>query len=213
MTVVASYSFLSCWDVCRHRAYRQYIARDLPREKKSVKQMVGIETHEAFAARINDARLLPPHLPYEHLVGPLVDHGAVAEKKLGMTKQGSACDFYDPEVYLRGVLDAPVVCGEHALLVDWKTGSSKYESPFELEIGALLLQSKYPQIRHIVGRYAWLKEGRLGKEHDCSNTLQTWNTVNAKMREVEAEREFPKTRGPLCGWCPVKDCEHNRSRQ
>ncbi|MEY2875362.1 MAG: hypothetical protein RLZZ373_2733, partial [Pseudomonadota bacterium] len=22
---------------------------------------------------------------------------------------------------------------------------------------------------------------------------------------------WPKTPNPLCGWCPVKDCEHNRS--
>jgi hypothetical protein len=215
MIVVASYSFLSCWDTCRHRAYRQYIAKDLPKawkERQTVEQLWGDEVHGAIQARINDGRPLPEVMPWEHLVAPLVEHGAVAEKKLGVKKDGSPCDFFDGEVFLRGKLDAPIVCGEHALLIDWKTGDSKYENPFELEIGALLLQAKYPQVRKITGRYAWLKEGRLGQEHDCSATLNTWSTVCAKMRDVENEREFLKTQGPLCKFCPVKDCQHNRSK-
>jgi hypothetical protein len=211
--IVASYSFLSTWDTCRHRAYRQYIARDLPKgQVETPEQRWGNEVHSAMEARINKGTSLPESIPYEHLVEPLVAHGAVAEKKLGVTREGAPCDFFADGVYLRGKLDAPIISGEHALLIDWKTGSSKYESPFELEIGAVLLQSAYPHVRKITGRYAWLREGRLGREHDISNTLQTWNLVCSKMSEVEEEREFPKMPGPLCGWCPVKDCEHNRSK-
>jgi hypothetical protein len=135
---------------------------------------------------------------------------------LGLTKEGTPCDFFDKNVFFRIKLDAPIVAGEHALLLDWKTGSSKYESPFELELGGMALHALYPQLRNIKGRYVWLRESRLGKEHDCSNTLQTWNSVNARMRNVESaieRNDFPKTPGPLCGWCPVKDCEHNRSKQ
>ena len=212
---VASYSFFSKWDTCAYQAYRIYIAKDLPKEKQSIEQLRGIEVHDCLTRRITEGKPLPDDMPYEHLVAPLVAYGAVAEKKLGMTREGRPCDFFAPEVFLRGVLDAPVVNGEHALLIDWKNGSSKYETPFELEIGACLLQASYPHVRKITGRYAWLKEGRLGREHDCSNTLQTWNSVHARVRNVEAALEaqdFPRTPGPLCGYCPVKDCEHNRSK-
>lgn len=211
---VASFSFFSKWDTCIHQAYRIYIAKDLPKERKTIEQLRGTEVHDCLARRITESKALPDDMPYEHLVEPLVRYGATAEQKLGVTREGAPCDFFAGNVFLRGVLDAPIVAGEHALLIDWKTGKPR-EEPFELEVGACLLQAKYPHVRKITGRYAWLREGRLGKEHDCSDTLRTWNQVCARMSNVEAALaadDFPKTPGPLCGWCSVKDCEHNRSK-
>src|SRR5438309_2223664 len=79
----------------------------------------GNEVHDTIADRINKATPLPESMPYEHLVAPLVQYGAVAEKKLGMTKEGRPCDFFADDVFLRGKLDAPIVAGDQALLVDW----------------------------------------------------------------------------------------------
>ena len=211
---VASYSFFSAWDICAHQGYRRYIARDLPKTPETKEQAWGNKVHAAIDAYIKNGVVLPDDMPWEHFIKPIVAYGCASEKKLGITRNGRPCDFFADDVFLRGKLDAPIVVGEHALLLDWKTGKVR-EDPLELEIGALLLQAAYPLVRKITGRYVWLKEGRLGQEHDCSNTLRTWNEVSARMRNVEDSiklNEFPKTPGPLCGWCPVLDCEHNRSK-
>lgn len=210
-SIVASYSFLNTWDTCHYRAWRQYIVRDLPREKKSKEQDWGDEVHSAFETRIRNKTPLPAHMPWEHLVRPIAERCVEPELKLGVTREGAPCDFFASDVFLRGVLDAPVWQGAFAFIPDWKTGKVR-EEPYELEINALLLQAHHPEIRHITGRYVWLQRGDLGKDHDCSNTLRTWQKVHETMHTVETAREFPKTKGPLCGWCAVKDCEHNRSK-
>ena len=55
-------------------------------------------------------------------------------------------------------------------MADWKFGSSKYEDPFELEVGAVLLQAKYPKATKLVGRYVYPVENKLGQMYDLSAT-------------------------------------------
>jgi hypothetical protein len=209
---VLSYTFLSCWNICHHQAMRRYILKDLPREPETPQMAWGNAVHEAMESRINDGTPLPESMPWEHLAAPLAAHKVIAEQKAGVTRNGAPCDFFATDVFLRGKLDAPIFGGaECALLVDWKTGKPR-EDPLELEIGALLLQAQHPHVRKITGRYAWLKENRIGKEHDCSDTLRTWAYVNTVARHVQHAidtQDFPKMPGPLCGWCPVKDCENH----
>ena len=191
-----------------------YIARDLPREPETPEMKWGNEVHRAMERR--DQRLERQHglrqrcfMPHAPLDGCHVE----PEQKLGMTKSGRPCDFWDEQVWLRGVLDAPILLTtDSAVLIDWKTGKRR-EEPFELEIGALLLQAQRPELVKIVGCYMWLKEKQKGPPHDLSDTARTWAMVQTIMGDIEHcldTGRFDKTPGPLCGWCPVKDCQHNR---
>src|SRR5262249_6817281 len=97
-------------------------------------------------------------------------------------------------------------------LLDWKTGGSKYEDPFELEVGAVLLHAKFPHLKKIVGQFCWLKEDRLGRMYDLSDTRKTWLEITRIMDGILRLRqggEFPARKGPLCGWCADTTCEHN----
>jgi hypothetical protein len=108
------------------------------------------------------------------------------------------------------VLDAPFLFAtDTAVLLDWKTGKVR-EDPFELEVQAVLFQAHEPIVEHLYGQYVWLREGRRGKLHDVSDTKRTWARIQALANEIENSR-YDKTPGPLCNWCPVKDCEHNKS--
>jgi hypothetical protein len=175
--------------------------------------------------RLRSKHPLPAHLAHhEKHAAPLDACTVTPEQKLGVTQAGRPCSFFDNDVWLRGVLDAPILLRtDAAYLIDWKTGSSKYEHPFELEVGALLLQAHRPEITYLVGAYIWLKEGRKGETHLLSNTAQTWQKVQHMAQEIQAaideckETEaafkyapFRKTPGPLCGYCSVLDCQHNR---
>jgi hypothetical protein len=212
---VLSYTLLNTWTVCPHQTARKYIIKDLPREQPTQAMKDGIEVHKAMEQRLRSKRPLPAHLAHhEKHAAPLDQCTVTPEQKLGITEAGRPCDFFDKNVWLRGVLDAPVLLRtDAACLIDWKNGSSKYESPFELEVGALLLQAHRPEITYLVGAYIWLKEGRKGETHDLSHTSHTWAKVQNLADEIadaiDAE-EFKKTPGPLCGWCSVLDCQHNR---
>ena len=60
---------------------------------------------------------------------------------------GRACDRFAKNKFGHGKLDLVLINDTTGYLNDWKFGSSKYEDPFELEVGALLLHAKFPQLK------------------------------------------------------------------
>jgi hypothetical protein len=212
---VASYTFLNTWGICPHQAARRYIIKDLPKEPESPEMRCGNDVHNAMEKRLDPTAPLPlvdRFAQYEPFAAALDGRGVRPEMKLGMTSQGAAVGFWDGSVWLRGKVDAAVIDGQGVMLVDWKTGKNR-EDPYELEIQALLLQAKFPQIVKFTGYYVWLKEMKLGEAHDCSNTAATFQKVHRTMDDVAHAikmETFEKTPGALCGWCPVIDCKHNR---
>lgn len=211
--LVYSFTFLNTYDgVCPHQAYRRYILKDQPYVETPAMKW-GNEVHAAFEYRLTGRKPLPATMrQWEHFAVPFDGRPVRPEQKLGIASTGASTGFFDKNVWLRGKLDVPLVNGEAAYLLDWKTGNSKYEDPFELAVGALLLHAANPQLKSIKGQYAWLKEDRLGQPYDVSDTIKTWNKVNSIGNAIEADRasgHFEKKRSPLCAWCSVADCENN----
>jgi hypothetical protein len=221
--LVYSYTNLNCYEnVCPHQFRHRYILKTT-RFVETEAMKHGTRVHEAMEDRIARKKPLPPDFlhwePYARPFDAFYDSGKqalCAELKLGITAAGSRCGFFDNDVvWLRGKLDLVVVNGETAYIVDWKTGNSKYEDRFELDVGALMLHAASPKLRKIVGSYIWLKEKRVGQLYDLSETRRVWTRVTDIARRIEKDRqsgEFEKRPGPLCWHCDVKTCEHNRKK-
>lgn len=219
---VASHTFLNDWDNCPHKAFRKYIKKDLPKFEQTEAMKWGNEVHSAFEVRIKHGTTWPKGMEkYEAIAAPLVAAGALAEKMLGITVDGRLCDFFAKDVWLRGKIDATVLAsartpvgeliGGKAAIFDWKTGKRREEKA-ELLTHAVLLKAWQPTVQKITAHYVWLQDNEVGRAHDVSDTeakladiRSTMNTVNNCI-EVE---DFPKRRNPLCGYCPVTDCEFN----
>jgi hypothetical protein len=129
----------------------------------------------------------------------------------GMREDGTWCDSRAPDVWGRCKMDFALVDHEAhtACCVDWKTGKVR-EDPDELEIQALFLKAKYPALERISGWYVWLKETKMGKVHDLSDTVGKLAGVKARverLRHAQAMDAWSPKQGPLCAWCGVKTCE------
>jgi hypothetical protein len=214
---VASHTFLNDWDNCPHKAFRKYIKKDLPKFVQTDAMKWGNEVHSAFEVRIKHGTAFPVGMEkFEAIAAPLVAAGAVAEKMVGITVQGLCCDFFAPEVWLRGKIDATVERDGIAAIFDWKTGKRREERA-ELETHAVLLKAWRPTIQRVVAQYVWLQDNEVGKPHDVSDTetklADIRSTMNTVRNCIEIE-DFPKRPNPLCGgeWgsCPVEDCEFRR---
>ncbi len=217
-TLVHSYSALNCYDeVCPHQYWHRYILKDI-KFVESPQIKAGNEGHALFEQRLASKRPLPPdRQTWEAFVTPLDFYELKIEQWYGVTQEGSACESRAPAVWLRGKLDCAIVNQDRAYMIDWKfskPGNSKWEKPFELEVGALLLQAKHPQVKQITAQFAWINENKLGERFDVSNTRKTWAKINDIVTQINANQhtgEFAKRRSGLCGWCPVKNCEYNTS--
>lgn len=210
---VASYTFLRDWHNCPYKAYRKSIKKDLPKFVHTKESKWGDDVHKAFEVRIKHGTQFPPEMAkYEPLAAPLVAANASAERMLGITSAGSACDFFAPNVWLRGKVDVAVVRGSVAAIWDWKSGKRR-EDKDELEIHAVLLKAWQPMVQKIVAHFVWLQDNEVGPAHDVSDTEKTLAEVRSTMNTVQnciEIEDFPKRPNPLCGWCDVMDCEFNR---
>jgi hypothetical protein len=219
---VASYTFLRDWKNCPYKAFRKLIKKDLPKFVHTKETKWGDEVHTAFEVRIKHGTKFPTGMEkYEAIAAPLVAAGAVAEKMLGITVDGRLCDFFAPDVWLRGKVDCTILRHENrieipaadtAAIFDWKTGKRREEKA-ELLTHAVLLKAWQPTIQKITAHYVWLQDNEVGKAHDVSDTetklAEIRSTMNTVWNCMEVDH-FPKRPNPLCGWCDVMDCEHNR---
>lgn len=212
--IVGTYTLLNTYlNICPYQANKRYIEKVIP-FSETPEMKWGNQVHSAFELRVGSRKPLPVDMQHwEQFAVPFDGKPVEVEKKCGISAQGRATGFFDSDVYVRCKLDLTAVNGTVGYMLDWKTGGSKYEAPFELEIGAMMLHARYPQLKKIVGQYAWLKENRLGTVYDLSNTAGTWQYVHTTMERIkfdQANDSFEKRKGPLCAHCPVFACEHNK---
>lgn len=215
---VASHTMLEAFDNCPHKGFRMYIAKDLPRKAETDAMRWGKDVHKSMSMLITRGRVLPEAMrQFEPLAMPFVGKDCFTELPLAIDRAGKPCGFYDDTVFLRGYGDVVVLNQPQAptvaALFDWKTGK-KREDPAELRRHALMLHASYPTLQKMIGYYIWLQDCVVGKPHDVSDTHVTWAKLNEQMDEIRfmlEQNSFPKQPNPLCGWCDVKDCEHNRS--
>lgn len=204
---------LHCFrDICAHQGQARYIDKTIAFvETPEIKH--GNRGHEALELRVGGGKPLP--LEFEHcekFAKPFDGRSVKTEAWYYIGDDGRACDRFAKNKFGMGKLDLLVMDDTTAFLNDWKFGNSKYEDPFELEIGALLVHAKYPQLKKILGTYTWIKDDRVSQVYDLSNTRKTWDEVCSIMKTIlnyRAIHEFPKRRTPLCGWCQRWDCDQN----
>jgi len=212
---------LKTFDNCPHKGFRMYIVKDLPKGEPSEAMRLGQDVHKALAAFISRGRPLPEeYRKYEALASPFSKLKPLAEAPLAMDRLGQPCGFFDDCVYVRGYGDVVVIRDRSAAIFDWKTGR-KDEDPAELKLHAMMLKAANPDLTQVTGHFVWLKNldssmPCLGKKHDCSDFGGTWQNLECQMDEIETmliREHFPKQPNPLCGWCPVLDCEHNKVKR
>lgn len=211
-----SYTALATFENCSRKYYEIYIAKSTKREE-TPQMAYGTQVHTAFERRLGGGHQLPDELRgNEPLAVAIEQAGALAgvEMQLAIDADGRAADFWG-KPFLRGKADVVVHKGPAIVIVDWKTGKPR-EDETELKLFALMLAPLYPQVKVFKGVYVWLKEGKIGKLHDVSDTARTLETVqrvHAQIADRMASGIWEEWKNPLCGWCPVFQCRFNTQRK
>jgi hypothetical protein len=209
---VGTYTALHTFkNICEHQSYRRFVRKDIKFTPTPASEF-GNAVHTAMAARLVAKTPLPPDFrQWEGFAHPFEQYHVLTEQKLAMTVEGYATRYFDANAWFRGQADLVVRQGSRAYIIDWKTGNSKYEDPFELQTNAVLIRVHHPKIERIVGSYAWLKENRMSQIYDCSDFKGTFAEIKRLMDLITEKRQtgdFIKRKSGLCGHCPVEDCEN-----
>jgi hypothetical protein len=103
-----------------------------------------------------------------------------------------------------------------ALSIDYKTGkNTRYADTKQLDAVAAALFTHYPHLKKIKSALAFVVSNNfIHKEHwaDMRDSyFAVFQPQLDSLTDAENAGVWNPRSGPLCAYCPVTDCEHNRS--
>jgi hypothetical protein len=140
-----SFSSLKQYQNCPKQYYELTVAKNFV-QSPSQAMIYGNQVHSALEHYVKDGTELPKN--YQRFK-PLVDDltaipgDKLTEHRMALTKEKTPCTFGAKERWVRGIADIVIVDGNHAFIVDYKTGSDKYPD-LKSDIFILPNRSNYP---------------------------------------------------------------------
>ncbi len=217
--VAWSYSALTSFETCPHRHYETKIAKTI-KEPPTPATEWGLRVHKAFEYRVGHDTPFPDELKqFEPIAAKIVKAGegkrVSVEQKLALSKDFSKRKWFDKDVWVRGIIDVSIEHGDKLFIGDLKTGRPTPDSA-QLKLTAAMSFAIKPYINRITNTFIWLKTGDTTTEKFTKDQApEIWQEFMPRVQRLQQAvdvNNFPKKPSGLCGWCPVKSCEHWRDR-
>ena len=218
--IVWSFSSLKTFQQCPKKYYHTKILKT-EREPDTTATLYGKSMHTAAEEYIRDGVPIPPQ--FEYVKAMLDQLNAIpgeklCEVKLGLTKELEPCDFEAEDVWWHGITDLVVLNEAEGIAhsVDYKTSkNARYADVKQLDLIAAAIFAKYPKIKKIKSALLFVVSKEFVKATHHAEMKDKYIEKPAQdVARIEAAIEngvWNPITGPLCRFCPVKVCEHNRS--
>lgn len=220
-TVTWSHSSLKDYEGCPRRYHEVKVLKKHPFTDTEA-TIYGKELHTAAEDYIKDDTPLPPQFAFlqDTLDALKAKPGRkLCEYKMGVTKDLKPCGFLDKDVWVRGIADLLIIDDDNltAKVVDYKSGNNKYPDREQLKLMALMVFAHFPHIRRVSGALLFVVKNDIAKaSFMVGEAEEYWWDYRERVARIEQAHETgvwnPKPT-PLCGWCPVKTCEHHKPRR
>jgi RecB family exonuclease len=218
MALAHSYSSVKDFEGCPRRYHTARILKQF-KQKDTEATLYGTAVHKAFEEYIRDKTPLPENFAdYKRFVEPLalIDGDIRCEEKLGIRADFLPCEFFDKDVWFRGIPDYLAISksGKLARVADYKTGkSSRYADTAQLELMAAMVMIHHPNVETVRGALLFVVVGDVIRAEYTRNqppeTLSKWaGRAGAVEAAVENGVWNPRA-SALCKFCPVETCDHH----
>ncbi len=220
--LIWSYSSLKDFKQCPKKYYHLRVAKDV-KQSDNVHTLYGKEVHKAAEDFVTLGLPIPDK--FKFMRRPIESVAKIkgdkyCELKLGISNNGdfAACDFFAPDVWWRGVADLVSVNGNTAYSLDYKTNKNiKYADITQLDLVAAALFLKFPEVDVIKSGLLFVVCNEfLPKTHyrkDLETYLTQFEFDLLRISTAQETSVWNAKEGPLCGFCPVTSCVHNRRRE
>jgi hypothetical protein len=215
-----SHSALKDYEGCPRRYHEVKVLKNYP-FKDTDATLYGKELHTAAELYIKDDTPLPAQFAFlkDTLDALKAKPGRkLCEHEMGVTKDLKPCGFMAKDVWVRGIADLLIIDDDNltAKVVDYKSGNNKYPDREQLRLMALMVFAHFPHIRRVAGALLFVvKEDMATASFMSGEATEYWWDYRERVARIErahASGVWNPKPTPLCGWCPVNSCEHNRKR-
>lgn len=217
-----SYSSLKTFEQCPKKYYHLRVLKDV-KDEGSEATIYGQEVHKAAEEYIKSSTPIPTK--FEFLKDVLdafnmINGDKHCELRLGVKRTPTGyepCGFFDKDVWWRGIGDLIINQGNTLFSIDYKTSkNAKYADMKQLDILAAALFTHFPEVEKIKSGLVFVVSGEfIYKEHTVNLRDSYFAMFDEGLDRLAAAQEtgvWNANSGPLCRYCPVTSCEHNRRR-
>jgi len=220
MTSAWSYSSIKTFDQCPRKYYHLKVLKDVI-DEGSEATIYGQAVHKAAEEYIKDGVAVPEKFKYiQGFVERInnIEGDKLTELQLGVRKTGAGyepCGFKDKDVWWRGIADVVVIRGDIAYSIDYKTSkNAKYADTKQLDLVAAGLFTHYPNLKKIKSGLLFVVSNEfITKDHFAEHRDEYFGTFKDELDRLDAAEVsgvWNAVTSPLCKFCPVVRCEHNR---
>jgi hypothetical protein len=157
-----SHSSADRFSLCPYAYEREKLIKDVPYTETEATSW-GTRCHDYLERFVKGEEVNFSELMFDDLVPTLTylrDFPAdykQAETEFAFNTSGQVCEFNSPDAMFGGYIDFEAVRGDQGWVCDYKSG--KRHSKFEqVELYALSLWLRFPQVNQINVMYMWLKD-------------------------------------------------------
>lgn len=218
-----SFSSIKTFDTCPRKYQSEKVTKEV-QFRDTEATLYGKDFHSAAEEYVRDGKPIEPRFGF---IQPLLDKileipGEIhCELKMGIKYDADRlvpCDFFDPDVYFRGIADLVIIGKRKARIADYKTSKSvAYADTRQLALMAAALMLKYPHIEEVKAAllFVTLKDfPAVEAEYNRDNMLEIFSTLDPLLVQREAAYKHdvwnPKPNGLCKKWCQTV-CPHNGS--
>ena len=207
--IALSYSRLSTFESCPRKFEHLYVNKDVV-DAGSEATIYGTRVHEALELYGRDGTPLTPETEkYAPMLDLILSQPGQKhfEYQMALLEDKTPCDWFDKNVWLRGIADVLIVDGKTATVVDWKTGKVK-DNPTQLKLFACMVMEHFPEVEVVKSAFVWLQHHEVTQSKFERYWLpQMWGGLTPRMDAVQVANDmgvFPTRPSFLCPWCPAK---------
>jgi hypothetical protein len=219
MSFTWSYSALKDYVNCPRQYHEVKVLKNYV--KKTTHQMTfGTEVHKACEDYVGKGkRLAKNYSHFRPVLDSLLDIAGTRypEYEMALMPDCTPCGFSEPARWVRGIVDLLIVDGEEAYIVDYKTGSNKYPDPKQLKLMALMTFAHFPEVQNIkAGLLFIVQNSFVDESYKRSQVEELWGHFRPDLQRMQSSYDtgvWNPNRTPLCGWCPVKTCDHYKEKR
>jgi len=210
-----SHSALKDYEGCARRFHEVKVLKKFPFQDTE-QTRYGKDLHLAAELYIKEGTPIPEHFAF---VKPVLDAliakpgRKFAEYEMALTEDLNPVAFNSPNRWVRGIADLIIVNDDNytARIIDYKTGNDKYPDRDQLILMSLMVFAHFPHIKHVKSALLFVvKNSMVTHEMGLEDVEPAWWQYRervAKFNASHAHDVWNPNRTPLCGWCPVTNCE------
>jgi hypothetical protein len=174
----------------------------------------GNKVHEALEKYVKDGTELPlNYQQFKAWADALIQLPGqkLTEHRMALTVDRQPCTWAAKDMWVRGIADLLIIDGDHARVIDYKTGSERYPEPKQLKLMALLVFSHYPEVKKVSGALMFImKNVIIDEEYTRDMIDELWAAFTPDLERLSQAYEnnvWPANPSALCRFCPVNTCQ------